>query len=195
MKTLLAILVLDLVPELYLAPLVAIGGFALFNDIRKDIQTDEALIDSFDVYTKDYTELNPEWKWGNHKGVLDYHELLGFTFEALQKEVFSNTLIKTTRKNVPKTNYTLSLYFQENVCVRVEYRRPEDKTFLACYEHGQESHFHVYSELYGNEYPIDLNVNYTDVFNLHNSNSQMRIIAGFCAEKFPYVSSTSCCCK
>ena len=196
MKTLLAILVLDLVPELYLAPLITFGGLALFFEHYKDVKTEEALIDSYDIYIKDYTELNPEWKWGNHQNFLNYQELLGVTLEGLQKDVFANTLIKTNKDNIPNTDYTLRLYFLENVCVRAEYVRPMNKSFLGCYNHGEDCHFHVYSELLGDEYPIDLNIRYHDSFGLIVINeSQMLISVGFCADKFPYVSSVKCLCK
>ena len=181
------------IPDIVFAP-VAAGGIYLFQDIASEIKAEEAIEDACEIYIKDYTELTPEWKWGNHKGELDFQELLGCPLDILQRDVFSNTLVKLEEgKSKPGHDYILRVYIKENVCVKVEYKRPMNKQFLACYGHGDELTFHTYSELLGKEYPIDMTTDYYNFLNFINGKDpQMLITARLCADKLPYVSGVSC---
>ena len=183
-------------PDVVFAP-VAAGGLFLISDLVSEIKAEDAIDDACVLYVKDYTDCEPEWRWGNHEGVLDYQELLGCPIDLLQKEVFNNTLTKLEEGKYPShKDYSLILYIRENVCVKVEYWRPRNGQFLACYGKGDDDSFHVYSELLGKEYPIDMNITYYDLLNFlfNGRDPQMVIKVRLCAEKLPYVSGVRCYC-
>ena len=188
------------IPDINLFP-IDIGIHGLYEDLKNSIELEDAIERACDVYVKDYNDCNPEWKWGNTNDVLNFHELVGFSYEVLQRDVFYNSLRKLDKEElIPNSNYTLRLYFRENICVKVEYWRPLDKQFLACYGHGENTSFHVYSECFGdkkNEVPIDLNITYIGFLNVVflKKEPQMFITARLCGEKLPYASSSFCHCK
>ena len=68
---------------------------------------------------------------------------------------------------------------------------------LSCLLYGDDDSFHVYSELLGKEYPIDLNISYFDLLNFifNGRDPQMLITVRLCADKMPYVSEVRCHCK
>lgn len=188
------------IPDINLFP-IDVGIHGLYEDLKNTIKIEDAIEESCDIYVKDYTDCNPEWKWGNSNGILNYHELVGFSLEVLQRDVFLHSLRKIEKNEpIPNSDYTLRLYFRENICVRVEYCRPWDKQFLTCYGHGESTSFHVYSECFGDkkyEVPIDFNITYIGFINVVflKKGPQMYITARFCGEKLPYVSSSYCRCK
>lgn len=173
------------------------GAAALIDDADKTAKSEQEIIDDCEIYVKDYTDCKPEWFWGNQKEYLNFHELLGYTTERIQNEIITTGLKKIEKGySVPDDDYTLRLYFRQNTCIRVEYWRPMNKEFLACYGHGDDTSFHVYSEHFGKEYPIDLNITYYNFINvvLLGKEPQMCIIARMCPDKMPYVSTTYCRC-
>lgn len=193
MELLLSLFLFSAIPDILFAP-VAVGGYAMYEDVKSDIELEDALYEKCDIYYKDYTDCNPEWKWGNHKGHLNFQELLGFPLDVIQSQYITKDLIKhEDGQSIPTTNYILKLYFRENICVKVVYRRPMDKYFLACYGHGDELSFHAKSELLGDDYPIDITITHLNLLNvIGGKNPQTIITARFCGEKLPYVSSIRC---
>ena len=127
--------------------------------------------------------------------------MIGIPFEVLERDVFGTSLRKIENNaSIPNSDYTLRLYFRENICVKAEYWRPMDKQFRACDGKGEENSCHVYSENYGykkKEVPIDLNITYYNFLNvvLLGKDPQMVITAKFCGDKFKGISSIYCTCK
>ncbi len=197
MEGLLTFFLLMQLPDVVFAP-VAAGGLYLISDLVSEIKAEDAIDEACELYVKDYTNCEPEWRWGNHKGVLDYQELLGCPIDLLQKEVFNNSLTKLEKgKYGSQKNYSLKIFIREGVCVKVEYWRPRNYKFLSSYGKGEDHDFHVYSELLGQDYPIDFNIIYYDFLNrlLYDRDPQMLIRVRLCAEKLPYVSAVRCHCK
>ena len=197
MEGLLTFFLLMQLPDVVFAP-VAAGGLFLISDLVSEIKAEDAIDDACVLYVKDYTDCEPEWRWGNHEGVLDYQEMLGCPIDLLQKEVFDNTLTKLEEGKYPShKDYSLILYIRENVCVKVEYWRPRNYQFLSCYGKGDDKDFHVYSELLGKDYPIDFTITYYDLLNFifNGRDPQMLIRVRLCAEKLPYVSGVRCYCN
>lgn len=193
MEFLLTFFLINTLPDIVFVPVTGaalIGGYS----IAEEIKAEEAIDDACEIYYKDYTDCNPEWKWGNHKGFLNFQELLGFPLEAIQTQFITKGLIKHEKGQwIPTTDYILKLYFRENICVKVEYRRPMDKYFLACYGHENELTFHAKSELLGDEFPIDITMTHLNLLNFINGKEPQTIItARFCGDRLPYVSSIKC---
>ena len=93
MEGLLTFFLLMQLPDIVFAP-VAAGGLFLISDLISEIKAEDAIDDACVLYVKDYTDCEPEWRWGNHEGVLDYQEMLGCPIDLLQKEIFDNTLTR-----------------------------------------------------------------------------------------------------
>lgn len=197
MEGLLTFFLMMQLPDVVFAPVYA-GGLYLISDLVSEIKAEDAIDEACELYVKDYTDCEPEWRWGNHEGVLDYQELLGCPIDLLQKEVFDNSLTKLEPgKHGSHKDYSLIVYIRESICVKVEYWRPRNNYFLSCYGYGDDDSFHVYSELLGKEYPIDLNISYFDLLNFifNGRDPQMLITVRLCADKMPYVSEVRCHCK
>lgn len=200
METLLSIFLFMSIPDIVFAP-VAVGGYALYEDLKTDMEIEDAIKADCEIYVKDYTDCNPEWKWGYTNGILNFHEMIGAPLEVLERDVFGTSLKKLQKTDsIPSSDYTLLLYFRENICVKAVYWRPMDKQFLACYGKGEDTSFHVYSEYYGDkkkDFLIDLNITYYNFINvvLLKQDPQMVITAKFCGDKFKGISSIFCSCK
>lgn len=200
METLLSIFLFMSIPDIVFAP-VAVGGYALYEDLKTDMEIEDAIKADCEIYVKDYTDCNPEWKWGYTNSILNFHEMIGAPLEVLKRNVFGTCLKKLQKTDsIPSSDYTLLLYFRENICVKSVYWRPMDKQFLACYGKGEDTSFHVYSEYYGDkkkDFPIDLNITYYNFINvvLLRQDPQMVITAKFCGDKFKGIISIFCSCK
>ena len=187
---------LDLIPDVLMAPVV-VGGYAAFQDLKKEIQTEEAMQDDCVIYVKDYTDCDPEWHWGSSKDTVNFQEVIGFTPETIQKDLIKTGLRKLEKgKHGPTTDYTLKLYFRENICVKVEYWRPMNNQFLVCYGQGTKTKFHVHSKFFVEDIPIDLTITYYDFLNfIQGEDPQMLITAQICGEAMPYAITSYCHCK
>lgn len=196
LEGILTFFLISLLPDIAMAPVI-IGGYAAYEDIKSDIQLEDAIEADCDIYVKDYTDCNPEWKWSTSKNSVNYHEVLGFPLETIERDLIKTGLRKLEKgKHGSNTNYTLKLYFREGLCVKVEYWRPMDKNFLASYGHGESKAFHVHSKFFKEDVPIDFTITYYDFLNFINGKDpQMLITAMLCGDAMPYVSTGYCHCK
>ena len=71
METLLSIFLFMSIPDIVFAP-AAIGGYALYEDLKTDMEIEQAIEDDCVIYVKDYTDCNPEWKWGYTSGIMKW---------------------------------------------------------------------------------------------------------------------------
>lgn len=197
LETLLAMALWSAIPDILFAP-VAIAGVAFLDDVNQTVDAQKAIDDDCVIYVKDYTDCKPEWFWGDQKGYFNFHEFMGYSPEQIQRDIITKGLHKIEKgSSVPKDDYTLRLYFRQNVCIKAEYWRPLDKQFLACYGHGDDASFHVYSEHFGKDYPIDLVISYYNLLNaiLYDKGPQMCITVGMCPNVMPDVSLSHCYCR
>ena len=118
METLLSIFLFMSIPDIVFAP-VAVGGYALYEDLKTDMEIEDAIKADCEIYVKDYTDCNPEWKWGYTNGIFNFHEMIGAPLEVLKRNVFGTSLKKLQKTDsIPSSDYTLLLYFRENICVK-----------------------------------------------------------------------------
>ncbi len=186
LETLLFMFLLGSVSEIVLPPIL-LGGAALYLDIKDDIEAENAMKNNCVIYTKNYTNCNPEWRWGNYDKGINYQDLIGCSLEKIQSKIITTDLIKLEKDDVkPTSDYTLLLYFREDICIYAEYIRPINFYFFTKFGRKDENSFHVHSKEIGKKGEIDISFCY------HYFSEQMVIEARLCADSFPRVISTYC---
>ena len=169
---------------------VGFAGLNLFTYIHTENERMEAIMNDCTIYTRNYTEYDPEWYWGEQDGTLNFHELICFPIDVMQDRWGMN-LKQISRDQIQTTDYTLNLYFRGEACVMAEYYRPCDRHFCDRYGQGTMQSFHLYSECIkelGEDIPIDFEVEYND----YGNNNQMVMRVSVCGKAQPYVISNKC---
>lgn len=168
---------------------IGLAGIKVFSDIYVESERMEAVMDDCIIYTCDYTDYNPEWFWGDQKGNLNFHELIGASPEIMINN-WHMDIKQIPRSEISTKDYTLTLYFRDDMCVRADYWRPCDRHFCDRYGKGNERSFHLYSELIGDtghEVPIDFEVHYYDLLD-----NDMLLQVKVCGGAYPYVIENKC---
>lgn len=161
---------------------LGIADAAVIMNIRDEVKREEALLDECEIYTKDYTDETPEWLWGINKDKLDFQDLVGLSVDNFQ--IFVKGIKKLEKKEKRTSNYTLNAFFKEGICVKIEYIRPLDKSFLYRYTNRTKGdlNFHVQNE-YFPDIPVEFSCVYLDFLNfINNKDPQMFITATFCGD-------------
>lgn len=191
LEFLLELYLLNQLPNFLFLPL-EIAGAKLGVDALRNYAIEQTVKTQTVIYTADYTYYDPEWTWQEKEGILNLQDLIGFSSDDI-KTNYLHRIRETDYDHKSTDDYTLNLYFIDDVCVGAEYFRPLDYDFCVRNGMGSNRKRHIYSEILGEDYPIDFIVSYCDPeLNLFNIDPYMCIRATLCGDMFPYVMEKEC---